>query len=238
LRAPVGCEVEDVVLVPIAEIEVAAAHAQLVLVAMAHRYDLAGGCDDRALPDHVIALLEAALGGADHPGAVLVGAGLHHQMVVEQLERIEVETVSEADRRVVAEHDHLDALQAHDAIGLGPPSVVADAHAHDPAEGAEHAESEITDLEIVLLQMLALPPFDSVGRARQMDLAVLADDAAALVDEDGGIEAPLPAAFFVELGIAEMEADLQPLRFCEQRSRLGAGHLAFVERVDLRLVAQ
>src|SRR5204862_5983683 len=117
-----------------------------------------GGRDDRALPDHVIALLEAAFGGADHPGPVLIGAGLHDQMVVEQLERIEVEAVAEANRRVIAEHDHLDALQAHDAIGLGPAPVVADAHAHDPAEGAEHAEAEIADLEIMLLQMLALPP--------------------------------------------------------------------------------
>src|ERR1043165_1927070 len=39
-------------------------------------------------------------------------------------------------RRVVAEHNHLDALQAHHPIGLGPTPVVADAHAHDAAHGA------------------------------------------------------------------------------------------------------
>src|SRR6185312_1774005 len=101
LRPPVGGEVEDIVLVAGAEIEVAAAHAELVLVAVAHRHDLAGGRDDRALPDHVIALLESAFRCADHPGAVLIGAGLHDQVVVEQLEGIEVERVAEPDRRVV-----------------------------------------------------------------------------------------------------------------------------------------
>jgi hypothetical protein len=35
-----------------------------------------------------------------------------------------------------------------------------------------------------------------------------------------------------------VEADLQLLRFREQRPRLGAGHLAFVEGIDLGLVGE
>src|SRR5262249_34899759 len=77
-----------------------------------------------------------------------------------------------------------------------------------------------------------------VGRTWQVDLAIFADDATALVDEDAGVVAPKSPTFFGQLGIAEMKSDLEPLGLLEQRPRLGAGHLAFVEGIDLRLVAQ
>src|SRR5262249_62153551 len=88
------------------------------------------------------------------------------------------------------------------------------------------------------LQRRAVPPFARAGRARQMDLPVLADDAPPLVHEDARVESPLVSALGDQLGIAEVESDLEPLRLLEQRPRLGARHLALVEGVDLRLVAQ
>src|SRR5207244_11010847 len=50
--------------------------------------------------------------------------------------------------RVVADQHHLDALQAHDAIGLRPAAVVAHRHAKDAAERTPDVETEITGLEV------------------------------------------------------------------------------------------
>src|SRR3546814_6430163 len=61
----------------------------------------------------------------------------------------------------------LRALQRHDAIGLGPAPVVAEAHAEDAAHRAEHRESQIARLEIALLQMLEGPRRLVLGMARQ-----------------------------------------------------------------------
>ena len=146
-------------------------------------------------PSEGDALLGAALGHADHPGAVLVGAGLHRKLVVEPRMLVVVGRRRVVQRRVVAEHHHLDALQAHDAVGLRPAPVVADAHAHDAAEGAADREAEIADLEIALLQMLERALRLVLGVAGQMDLAVLADDAAVALDQDRGVEAALAAVF-------------------------------------------
>ena len=108
--------------------------------------------------------------------------------------------------RVVAEQHHLDVLQAHDAVGLGPAPVVADAHAHVAAERLEHREAEIADLEVALLEMLERPLGLVLGMARQMDLAVLADDLAVALDQDRGVEAPDPPVLVGELGVAQAEA--------------------------------
>ena len=56
--------------------------------------------------------------------------------------------------RVVADQHHLNTLQAHHAISLRPPPVVADRHAEDTAERAPDVEAEIARLEVALLQML------------------------------------------------------------------------------------
>ena len=47
------------------------------------RGDLAGRRDDAGAADQRLAVLEAGLGGGRDPERVLVGAGLHRQMVVE-----------------------------------------------------------------------------------------------------------------------------------------------------------
>ncbi len=109
-------------------------------------------------------------------------------------------------RRVVAQHHHLDVLQTHHAISLGPAAVVADAHAHVAAERLEHREAEIADLEVALLEVLERPLGLVLGMARQVDLAVLAGDAAVTLDDDRGIEVARLAAFVDQLGIAEAHA--------------------------------
>ena len=139
-------------------------------------------------------------------------------------------------RRVVAEQDHLHALEPHHAVGLGPAPVIADAHAEQPAEGAPDRPAEVAHVEVALLEVLEGAPRLVLRVAGQMDLPVLADEAARLVDQDRGVEAPGPAAVRDELGVAQAEADAEAPRLVEERSRLRPRHLPLEERVDLRLV--
>ncbi len=139
-------------------------------------------------------------------------------------------------RRVVAEHDHLDVLQAHHAVGLGPAPVIADAHAEVAAHRLPHAKAQVADLEVALLQVLEGAPGLVLGVARQVDLAVLAGDLAGAIDQDRRIEAMHRAAALLDLGKAEADADAEALRLVEQRRRLVARHLALEEAVDLLLV--
>ena len=69
------------------------------------------------------------------------------------------------DRRVVAEGDDLDPLQPHDAPGLGPAAIVADAHAHEGAVVTHDGPAEVADLEVAFLQMLERPPWLVFGVA-------------------------------------------------------------------------
>src|SRR5262249_37993040 len=208
-------EVENVVLVTVSEIEIAAMDDELILEAVAHGHDLARRRDDRALADHIVTLLQPALRRCHDPGAVLVGPGLHHQVIVEQLQRIEIEAVAEPDGRVVAQQDHLYSLQAHHPIGFRPAPVVANTHSEDATEGAPDLESQIADLEEVFFQMLALPAGKGFGTARQMDLAVLAYDPALLVDQNRRVEPSTPTLLHHNLGIAEMKADSESLSLLE-----------------------
>ncbi len=132
---------------------------------------------------------------------------------------------------VVAQQDHLRALQAHDAIGLGPAAVVAQGHAHHPAKAAPDIE-RFSRLEVVLLQMLECAPWFVLGMPRQMHFAVLADDLPVLAHQDGCIEAALDAMLDRQLRIAQVKAYAQLARGLEQHPRLRTGHLAFVEGVD------
>ena len=90
-------------------------------------------------------------------------------------------------------------------------------------------------LEVALLQVLERRVGHRLGGAGQVDLAVLADDAAVRADEDRGVEAAGRAVFLAELGVAEMEPDPEPPRLVEQRLRRGAGHLALEPGIDLVL---
>jgi hypothetical protein len=57
-------------------------------------------------------------------------------------------------RRVVAQRDDACALQAHDAIGLGPAAVIAQALADARAQHVSDTKAVVADLEVLLLQML------------------------------------------------------------------------------------
>src|SRR5882762_3285428 len=90
--------------------------------------------------------------------------------------------------RVVADQHHLDALQAHDAIGLRPAPIVADRHAKDTAERAPDVETEITRLEVALLQMLECAFSIELRMTRQMNLAVSSDNPSGSIRQDAGVE--------------------------------------------------
>src|SRR4029078_4812813 len=110
------------------------------------------------------------------------------------------------------------ALQAHDAKGLGPAPIVANALA-DPHVVLEHlpdGEAEIAVLEVLLLEMLVRHVRTMVVMARQVDLAVLADHAPVRSDQDRGVEVMRRAALFRALGIAQVEADALLPRQLEQ----------------------
>src|ERR1700744_6337156 len=81
------------------------------------------------------------------------------------------------DRGVVAERDDLDALQPHDAIGLGPAPVVAAANADDGVIGAPYLEPLVADIEIALFEVLKRRVRQMLGMAGQVDLAIAPDDA-------------------------------------------------------------
>src|SRR5947209_20422417 len=85
--------------------------------------------------------------------------------------------------RVVAEHDHLDALQPHDAVGFGPAPIVADAHAENPAERAPDGKTEVARLEITLFEMLEGALLIELSMTGQMHFAVLADNLRLAVDK-------------------------------------------------------
>ena len=74
-----------------------------------------------------------------------------------------------------------------------------------------------------------------LGVAGQVDLAVLADDAATLVDEDRGVVVPCDAVFMGEFGKTQVEADPELTRAVEQRLGRGIRHRALEIRVDVIL---
>src|SRR4051794_40196884 len=139
------------------------------------------------------------------------------------------------ERRVVAQQNHLNTLQPHDSIGLGPAPIIANAHSNHAAESSRYRESKVADLEIRFLQMLESAPRLVVGMARQVNFAILECPVALFIDEDRGVEAPYLASFFRQLCIAQSESDTDLLCFFEQRRRLDRGHLAFEEQIDVGL---
>jgi len=75
----------------------------------------------------------------------------------------------------------LDSLHSHDAIGLRPAAIVADADADIGAESAPDREAEIARLEITLLKMLKRIMRPVVGVTWQTHLAIFADDRIAVL---------------------------------------------------------
>ena len=236
LGSPVGGEIEHGLLDEGAIVQIAFGRDQLVVQGFAAGHDLAGGRDDDAAAQHGMAVLGAGLGHADHPGTVLVRPGLHGQVTVEHAQVFGLVGERVLGRGVVAEEDHLDALQPHDAVGLGPAAVVADAHAEDAAQGAPHRKAQIADLEIAFFQVLEFPRGVVFGVPGKVHLAVLADDRPRLVDQDRGVVAAHPARLFGQLGIAEAEPQPHGAGRIEQGLGFRARHFPFEPGIDLRLV--
>src|ERR1700681_4513103 len=65
-----------------------------------------------------------------------------------------------------------------------------------------------------------------------MNLAIAADESTLPVDEERRVE---PVAVGGELRVAQIESDVEFLRFVEERLCGGVGHLALEEAVDLFL---
>ena len=132
--------------------------------------------------------------------------------------------------RVVADEDHLDALQTHDAVRLWPAPVVAQRDAHDTAECPPHAEALGGLLEIAPLEMLERALGLVLFVPRNVHLAVFGEEGALPIDEDGGVEAvPVRGEF----GVPQVEADAEALGFVEERLRLCGGHLGLEVREQL-----
>ena len=126
------------------------------------------------------------LADADHPHAIGIGACLHGQMIMEALKMVVLGSERIVIRRVVAYQHHLGAAQRMLAVGFRPAAIVAQSHAENalvPAErSAERRKTEVSALEIALLEVLETTPRLVFGVARQVNLAVFPDDLGVLVD--------------------------------------------------------
>src|SRR5680860_1186182 len=141
--------------------------------------------DDGRAAKHRMAILDAGFGDGYNPRAVLVGAGLHGQIIVEGSRFLGfVRILRVCRRRVETDEYHFNTLQPHDPVGFGPAPVVADAHADDAAERAPYPETGIARLEVFLLQMLEGAFRIKLVVAGQVGLAVRADNRTFPVDED------------------------------------------------------
>ena len=159
--------------------------------------------------------------------------GLQQQQVVEHAQVRRLVPVDVVRRRVVAQHHHFGALQAHDAKGLGPTAVVANAHAHAGVHGVPHLEAFVAHLEVLFLQVLKWRGRFVVVVAGQVHLAVATDDVALSVHDDGCVEA---LALRGQFGIAQVKANAILARQIKQRLHIGVGHGRFKVAVDLGLV--
>ena len=141
-------------------------------------------------------------------------------MVVEHAQVIGLRRGGVAVRGVVAEHGQLHPLERHHPVGLRPAAIVADAHAEDAALAPPDRPAEIAGLEIALLQMLPGAAPVQFRMARQMDLAVFANDPAPIHQNGGIVAVPIRREF----AIAEIEGDIGLLRRLEQRAHRVVGH--------------
>ena len=114
---------------------------------------------------------------------------LQQQQVVEHAQMWWLAPMDVVRRRVVSQHHHLGALQAHNPKGLGPTSVVANAHPHAGAHSLPHLEALVSHVEIFFLQVLKRRRWFVVVVPRQVHLAVATHGQALAVDDDGGVKA-------------------------------------------------
>ena len=198
---------------------------------MAADDDLTARGDDAALSERWHALFVPAFRGADHVTAVLVRPGLHHEPIVEALERILAWVGRVVLRRVVTDQDQLGTVQREHPVGLRPAAVVTGGHPDNAAERVPRIE-RIAGFEVAAFEMLELPPRLMFTMTGQMDLVVRADDRTVAFNKDLGVEAtPIGG----ELGVPEAEPHLEFGGTREKALGLGPGHLGLVERVEIEL---
>ena len=133
------------------------------------------------------------------------------------------------DRGVVADEGEFATLETKHPVSLRPAPVIADGHAHHPAEAGEHLEG-VARLEVVALQMLEGPPRFVILVTGQVDLAVVAYYPAIPFDEYHRV---VTVAVGSQLGIAEVKTHSEAGRLVEQGLSLGTGHLGLEEVVEL-----
>ena len=83
LDAAVGGEIENRLLAEIAGVQVTFGDRQFIADGFALGHDFPGRRDDGAGAHQLMTVFIPRLGHPDHPGAVLVGSGLHGEQVVE-----------------------------------------------------------------------------------------------------------------------------------------------------------
>ena len=145
--------------------------------------------------------------------------GLHHERVVEALQRILARVGCVVQRRVVAAQDQLDALQPHLAVRLGPAPVVADHHPDPAAERVPHAEAVGRGLEVVALGVLERAVGLVLLVAGDVDLLERGDDRTVALDERLHVPTVDAVGAVLEQRVAEAEPDAEPARLVEQRLR-------------------
>src|SRR5215813_202395 len=233
-NAPVAGKIEHGFLAKPRRIEIAIVDKKLIVLRLCFRDDLTIWVDDHAASYAMMAVLDAAFGHRHYPGRVLIGAGLQRKLVVEHALCEPFVAVLRVDRgRVETEHHHLDALQPEHAKSLRPPPVVADAHPEHAVQQAPCRKANIAGLEIALFEMLVTALRIEFIVARQMDLAVLADDDASLVDQYRSVEV---MSIRREFRIAETHSYGGALRLLKQGPRGSAWHLALEPDVSFAAV--
>src|SRR5258707_10450038 len=94
-------------------------------------------------------------------------------------------------RGIVAEADQFDTLHAKNAPGLRPTAIIADHHAHDgmvPVRASpKRGKSQIAIVEITFFKLLVTRAGTRLERARQMHLAITAENFALAIDQDRSV---------------------------------------------------
>src|SRR5690606_37085556 len=225
LRPPMPLEIKYVTPVAVGQRHIAYIVDDFIVFGKRLDGDFAGGRHDARAADHMDAFFYAGLGRGGDPAGVLVGRGLQRKMVVMSRQVPWLAQAPVSGGRVVTHHDQVHGLQAHDPVSLGPAAIVADAHADTHVARVEYRKAQVAHLEVLLLQVLYGIAVLRLRIARNVDLAILADDGAVAVHQNAGVE----LAIAIEFGVAQVEPDTQRARQVEQRPGFLARHLGFEE---------
>jgi len=102
-RLAVLGKIKDVFLDFLTALKVALINDQFIAKGCAFGNDFSGWRDNTTAADQIAAFLASGLGNANHPGAVLIGAGLHDKMVVKVLQVIVLRRRWIMNRSIIAQ---------------------------------------------------------------------------------------------------------------------------------------